>query len=53
VTDHTRSADEIAAIALDPADNRLRTISDAADRYPDMSYDDWRLEVLRLATIES
>ena len=53
VMDHTRTPDEIAAAALDPAAKRLRTISDAAERYPDMSYDDWRLEVLRLASIES
>jgi len=53
VVEHLRSPDEIAAIALDPAVNRLSTISDAAERYPDMSYVDWRLEVLSLATIES
>jgi hypothetical protein len=53
VVDHLRSPEAIAAIAVDPAANRLRVISDAAERYPEMSYDDWRLEVLSLATIES
>ena len=47
-----RSADEIAAIAIDPA-NRVKVIADAAERYPEMSYVDWRLEVLSLASIES
>ncbi len=52
VVEHMRSADEIAAIAVDPA-NRLKVIADAAERYPEMSYVDWRLEVLSLASIES
>ena len=51
--DHSRSPDQIAAITVDPAGNRLRVISEVADRYPEMSYDDWRLEVLSLASIES
>jgi hypothetical protein len=37
---------------VDPAPSR-RVISDAAELYPEMSYVDWRLEVLSLATIES
>jgi len=53
VVEHMRTPDEIAAITIDPAVNRLRMISDAAKQYPDMSYVDWRLEVLSLATIES
>jgi hypothetical protein len=53
VVEHMRTPDEIAAITIDPAVNRLRMVSDAAKRYPDMSYVDWRLEVLSLATIES
>jgi hypothetical protein len=53
VMDHSRSPDQIAAITVDPAGNRLRVISEVAERYPEMSYDDWRLEVLSLASIES
>ncbi len=53
VVEHNRTPDEIAAITIDPSVNRLRMVSDAAKRYPDMSYVDWRLEVLSLATIES
>ncbi len=53
VVEHTRSPDEIAAIAVDPAVSRLSMVSDAAERYPEMSYADWRLEVLSLASIES
>ena len=52
VVDRMRSPDEIAAIVVDPAPSR-RVISDAAELYPEMSYVDWRLEVLSLATIES
>jgi hypothetical protein len=48
-----RSPDEIADIAVDPAAKHRRVISDAAELYPEMSYVDWRLEVLSLATIES
>jgi hypothetical protein len=53
VVEHTRSPEEIAAIALDPAAKRESVISHAAEFYPEMSYVDWRLEVLSLATIES
>ena len=53
VVEHLRSPDEIAAVAVDPARDRTRAVSDAADRYPEMNYVDWRLEVLSLATIES
>jgi hypothetical protein len=53
VVEHLRSPGEIAAVAVDPAANRLGVISDVADRYPEMSYVDWRLEVLSLDTIES
>ena len=53
VVEHVRSADEVAAIAIDPAANRQRVISHAAELYPEMSYVDWRLEVLSLAAIES
>ncbi|MGD0083772.1 MAG: hypothetical protein ABSD78_11300 [Acidimicrobiales bacterium] len=53
VVDHMRTPEEIAAIAVDPAANRVRVISDVAERYPEMDYVDWRLEVLSLATIES
>jgi hypothetical protein len=52
VVDRMRSPDEIATIVVDPAPSR-RVISDAAELYPEMSYVDWRLEVLSLATIES
>jgi hypothetical protein len=53
VVEYSRSADKIAEITIDPSANRLRVISEVADQYPDMSYDDWRLAVLSLATIES
>jgi hypothetical protein len=53
VVEYSRSAEKIAEITIDPAANRLRVISEVADQYPDMSYDDWRLAVLSLATIES
>jgi hypothetical protein len=53
VVDRMRSPEEIAAIAADPAANRLRVITDAAELYPEMSFDDWRLAVLSLATVES
>jgi hypothetical protein len=53
VVEYSRSAEQIAQITIDPAANRLRVISEVADRYPEMSYDDWRLAVLSLATIES
>jgi len=53
VADNTRTADEFAALAVDPTAKRLRVISSPAERYPDMDYVDWRLEVLSLATIES
>lgn len=53
VVDRMRSPDEIADIAVDPAAKHRRVISDAAELYPEMSYVDWRLEVLSLATIES
>jgi hypothetical protein len=53
VVGHSRSANDIAEIALDPIANRLRVISEAAERYLDMTYDDWRLAVLSLVTIES
>jgi hypothetical protein len=42
VVEYSRSADQIAEITIDRAANRLR-----------VSYDDWRLAVLSLATIES
>ena len=53
VVEHLRSPEEIAAIAVDPALGHPKAIEDAADRYPEMSYVDWRLEVLSLATVES
>ena len=53
VVDQLRSPDEIAAIAVDPAAGQKKAISDAAELYPEMSYVDWRLEVLSLATVES
>jgi hypothetical protein len=53
VVEYSRTAEQIAEITIDPAANRLRVISEVADRYPEMSYDDWRLAVLSLATIES
>ena len=52
VLEHTHSPDEIAAIAVDPS-SRPKVITDAAERYPEMSYVDWRLEVLSLASVES
>jgi len=52
VLEHTHSPDEIAAIAVDPS-TRPRVLVDAAERYPEMSYVDWRLEVLSLASVES
>jgi hypothetical protein len=53
VVDQLRTADEIAQIAVDPAASQKKAISDAAELYPEMSYVDWRLEVLSLATVES
>lgn len=53
VVEHSRTPYQIAEITLDPTASRLRVISEAAERYPDMTYDDWRLAVLSLATIES
>jgi hypothetical protein len=53
VVEFSRSAEKIAEITIDPAANRLRVISEVANQYPDMSYDDWRLAVLSLASIES
>lgn len=53
VVEYSRTADQIAEITIDPAANRLRVISEVADTYPEMSYDDWRLAVLSLVTIES
>lgn len=53
VVDSGQSAEEIATLTLDPVEKRLRGISSGAERYPDMDYVDWRLEVLSLATIES
>jgi len=53
VIEHSRSAGQIAEITLDPAANHMRVISEVADSYPEMSYDDWRLAVLSLSTIES
>jgi hypothetical protein len=53
IVGHTRSADEIAEITVDPAAHRLRVIAEAAEGFPEMSYDDWRLAMLGLASIES
>lgn len=53
VVDNTRTADEIAAITVDPVAKRLRVLSSGAEKYPEMDYVDWRLEVLSLASIES
>jgi hypothetical protein len=53
VVEHTHSPDEVAAIAVDPKANRQSVMSHAAELYPEMSYVDWRLEVLSLASIES
>jgi hypothetical protein len=52
VVDHARTPDEIAAIAVDPDTERLRMITGVAERYPEMDYVDWRLEVLSLAALE-
>jgi hypothetical protein len=48
----SRSPYEISAITVDSADNRLVAILDAAERYREMRRDNWRLEVLSLATVE-
>lgn len=53
VVEHSRAPGEIAEITIDPTTSRLRVISEAAEQYPEMTYDDWRLAVLSLATIES
>jgi hypothetical protein len=53
VVEHMRSPEEVATIAIDPVANRQQVVSHAAELYPEMSYVDWRLEVLSLATIES
>jgi hypothetical protein len=53
VADNTRTADEIATMAVDPIAKRLRVISSGAEQYPEMDYVDWRLEVLNLVTVES
>jgi len=53
VVDQPPSPDKIAQIAVNPGAKRLSVISDVAERYPEMSYVDWRLEVLSLPAIES
>jgi hypothetical protein len=53
IVESQRTPDEVAAITLDPAAPMLRPIPTAAERYPEMDYVDWRLEMLSLATIES
>ena len=53
VVDHPRRPEETAAIAIDPAANRVRVISTVAERYPEINYVDRRPEVLSLAIIEN
>jgi hypothetical protein len=45
--------EEIAKLVGERGPVPLRTVADYADYRPDVSYDDWRLEVLSLATLEA
>ncbi len=47
------SPEEVAKLVGDRGPVPLRTVADYADYRPDVSYDDWRLEVLSLATMEA
>ncbi len=47
-----RGADEIAAVALGQSAPASPALADIASRESEMSYEDWRTEVLGLATVE-
>jgi hypothetical protein len=47
-----RGADELAAVALGRGGTEPAAVADLQAREPEMSYEDWRTEVLGLATVE-
>lgn len=47
-----RGADELAAVALGRSRPRASAVADLQDREAEMSYEDWRTEMLGLATVE-
>jgi hypothetical protein len=47
-----RGADELAAVALGREQAEPAAVADLQAREPEMSYEDWRTEVLGLATVE-
>ncbi|HMA47362.1 MAG TPA: hypothetical protein VKP11_09205 [Frankiaceae bacterium] len=53
VVDHERSAEQVASIALTGGPAQGEALRELAQREPDMSYEDWRTEVLGLVTVES
>jgi hypothetical protein len=52
VIDHQRSAKEIAAAVVEQPQNLMTMIAEVVAGHPDMSYDDWRFELLRVASAE-
>ncbi|MGQ0618078.1 MAG: hypothetical protein ACT4PW_14005 [Acidimicrobiia bacterium] len=53
VVDHETSAADIARLVVEGRRDRARQFADLVESNPEMDYDDWRLEVMRLASIES
>lgn len=53
VVDQGRSIDDIARVVVEGPRDLQRMIADLAESNPQMNYNDWRLEVLQLASIES
>jgi hypothetical protein len=53
VLDHQRAPEEIVTAVVEAPADRVRMVAEFVEHTPDMSYDDWRLELLRLASIES
>lgn len=53
VVDHERSAEQVASIALTGEPARGEALRELAEREPEMSYEDWRTEVMGLVTTES
>lgn len=53
VVDHERSPEQVASIALTGEPPQGEALRELAQREPDMSYEDWRTEVMGLVTVES
>ncbi len=52
VADHSPSAEQIAQMVLTGAAPVSRTVADLHERAADLSYEDWRAEVMGAATVE-